>query len=132
MGVWYNILASNIFFQYRDLRFTNYFWQSLWKLLVSYAIATSAYYPQANGQTERMNLTIGQIFHAKLLDISQEHWPDCVSITEMAINFTINVRISKAPFEVLYGESILLPVDFLLSRESSINHHAHTFARLTK
>ena len=46
----------------------------------------------------------------------------------MAINSTINASINKAPFEFLYGENILLPVDLLLYRESSINSYAHTFA----
>ena len=80
-----------------------------------------------------MNCTIGQILYAHLLDKDQEHWPDYVAVTEMAINSTINASIKKAPFEVLYGENIPLPdVDLLLFRESSINPHAHTFARKMK
>ena len=50
-----------------------------------------------------------------------------MAATEMAINSIINASINKALFEVLYGESIPLPVVLLLSRESSINPHAHTF-----
>ena len=46
----------------------------------------------------------------------------------MAINFTINANFLKAPFEVLYGENIPLPVDLLLFRESSISQQAHKFA----
>ena len=46
----------------------------------------------------------------------------------MAINCTINAKISKALFEVHYGEIIPLPVDLLLSRESSFNPNAHTFS----
>ena len=52
----------------RDPRFTSDFWQSLWKLLGSHAIAISAHHPQADGQTECMNYTIGQILHEHLLD----------------------------------------------------------------
>ena len=55
-----------------------------------------------------------------------------MAVTEMAINSTINASINKAPFEVLYGENIPLPVDLLLSRESSINPNAHNFARKMK
>ena len=46
----------------------------------------------------------------------------------MAINSTINSSINKAPSKVLYGENILLPVDLLLSRESSINPNAYKFS----
>ena len=55
-----------------------------------------------------------------------------MAVTEMAINFTINASINKAPFKVFYGENIPLPIDLLLSRESSINPHAHTFASKMK
>ena len=48
---------------------------------------------------------------------------------EMAINSTINAGIQRVPFENLYSENILLPVDLLLSRESSINPQAHKFTR---
>ena len=50
----------------------------------------------------------------------------------MAINSTINYSINKAPFEVLYGNNTLLHVDLLLSKESSISPHAHTFANKMK
>ena len=50
----------------------------------------------------------------------------------MAINSTINASIKKTPFEVFYRENTLLPVDLLLSRESFINPHAHTFANKMK
>ena len=55
-----------------------------------------------------------------------------MAVTEIAINSTINASINKALFEVLYGENIPLPVDLLLSRESSINPHAYKFARKMK
>ena len=55
-----------------------------------------------------------------------------MAVTEMAINSTINANINKAPFEVLYGEKIPLPIDLLLSIESSINPHTHIFARKMK
>ena len=67
-----------------------------------------------------------------MLDEDQEHWPNYVAVIEMAINSTINAHISKAPFEVLYCENIPLPIDLLLSRESSINPYAHTFASKMK
>ena len=103
-------------------------WKSLWKLLGSGVIAIPAHHPQAHGQTECLNSTIGKILCASLLNDNKEHWPDYVALTEIAINSTINKSIKKVPFEVLWGESTPLPVDLLLSRESSINPHAHTFA----
>ena len=95
----------------------------MWKLLGLGAITISTYHPQANDQTECINCTIGQILHKNLLDKHQKYCPVYMAFTEMAINSNINASIKKAPFEVLYGENIPLPVDLLLSRESSINPH---------
>ena len=55
-----------------------------------------------------------------------------MAVTEIAFNSIINASIKKAPFEVFYGENNLLLVDLLLSRESSINPHAYTFASKMK
>ena len=60
------------------------------------------------------------------------HWLGYVSVTEMAINSTINASINKVPFDILYVENILLSIDLLLSRESSINPYAHNFASKMK
>ena len=75
-----------------------------------------------------MNRTIGQILGVHLLEKDQEHWPDYVAFTEMAIN----TSIKKAPFKVLCSENIPLPVDLFLSREFSINPHAHMLANKMK
>ena len=114
----------------RDPRFTSNFLKSLLKLLESRATAILGHYPQADGKTECMNRTIGQIFYAYLLDKVQEYWPDYVALTEMAMSSIFHASINKAPFEVFYREKIPFPVDLLLSRESCIKLHAHTFYQL--
>ena len=74
-------------------RYTNYFWQSLQKLLSSCAFATSAHNPQADGQTECMNCTICQILQIYLLDKDQDHWPYYIAEIEIAISSIINASI---------------------------------------
>ena len=71
-----------------------------------------------------MNCTIDQSLWAYLLDEDQKHWPNYIADTEMAINYIINASIEKAPFEFLYGENILLPVNWLFSKNSSLNLQA--------
>ena len=68
------------------------------------------------------------ILHAYLLDDDQKHWAYYLIVTKMAINSTINASNKKTSFEVLYGEKIPLPIDFLLSKDSFINPQAHNFA----
>ena len=79
-----------------------------------------------------MNRTIAQILHVYFLDKDQEHWPDYVAFTGMAINSTIYASITKALFEVLYGENIPLPIDLLLSRDSYIKPQANKFTSKMK
>ena len=90
------------------------------------------HHPQADGQIKHINCIIGQILHTKLLDEDHEHWPDYVAVTDMAINSTINGSINKALFYVFNGKNIRLPVDLLLSKESSINPHAYIFVNKTQ
>ena len=71
-----------------------------------------------------MNHTICPILLAHLFDKDQEHWPDYVAVIEMAINESI----LKTPFEVLYSENTLFPVELLLSREPSLNSYTHKFS----
>ena len=73
------------------------------KLLGSRAIAKYAHQPQANGQTNCMKCTIGQILTENILDEDHKHWPNYVAVTEMAIDSTFNFSIDKALFEALYG-----------------------------
>ena len=75
-----------------------------------------------------MNRTIGQILRTHLVDQDQANWPNFIALAELAINSTVNASINKAPFEVLYGENIPLPVDLLLARDSTIDPHASSFA----
>ena len=61
-------LGSPMFFIYdRGLIFTSNFLQSLLKLLGSRAMAIFAHHPQADGQTEQINHTIGKILGANIL-----------------------------------------------------------------
>ena len=72
------------------------FGNTLWKLLGSCAIIFFAHYPQADGQIECMNRTIGQILCAYLLDEDLKHWLDYVAVSKMAINSTINASIKQS------------------------------------
>ena len=84
-----------------------------------------------------MNNPIIQILCTHLLDENHdedldEHWTEYVAVTKIAINATINASIQKASFEVLYGENIPLPVEFLLSKEFFINLQAQKFTSKMK
>ena len=67
------------------------------KLLMS-----TSFHPQTDGQTERANRNIGQIFRA-VVRHDQRDWVDRVDLTEFAINASISGTTKYAPFELNSG-----------------------------
>ena len=63
-----------------------------------------------------------------MLDKSQVCWPNHLSGMELAFNSTINASIQKVPFKVINVKNVSLPIDMLLSRESSFKPQANEFA----
>ena len=95
----------------RDPRFTSQLWQELWTLLGTKTSASTAFHPQSDGQTERMNRTVEQVLRAHLLHDKHTSWLDALPYVEFAINSTINQSTGRAPFEMLYGTNIASPFD---------------------
>ena len=45
----------------RDVKFTSYFWKTLWHLMETLLKFSIAYHPQTDGQTEVVNKSIGNL-----------------------------------------------------------------------
>ena len=67
------------------------------KLLMS-----TSFHPQTDGQTERANRDIRQIFHT-IVHHDQRDWVDRVDMTEFAINTSISTTTGYAPFDLNGG-----------------------------
>jgi hypothetical protein len=67
------------------------------KLLMS-----TAFHPQADGQTERANCNIGQILRTTVSH-DQKNWVEKIPMTEFAINISISETTKATPFELNYG-----------------------------
>ena len=63
---------------------------------------SSAYHPQSDGQTERINQVLKQYLHI-FSNQWQDDWAEWLSVAEFAHNNHINSTTKKAPFEVIYG-----------------------------
>ena len=63
---------------------------------------STSYHPQTDGQTERANRGIGQIFCA-IVHNNQKDWVDRVDLTELTINSSISGTTKYAPFELNNG-----------------------------
>ena len=95
----------------RDPRFTSEFFSKLCELLGVKQKLSTAFHPQTDGQTERMNRTLEEMLRAFVgpaLDDWDAHLPCC----EFAMNNAFNESIRTTPFFLNYGFHPKSPGDF--------------------
>ncbi len=90
----------------RDARFASSLWTELMKSLNIKMCLTSAYHPQSDGQTERMNRVLEDNLRHYVAP-SQEDWDEHLPWAEFAMNSAFNKSIQNTPFQVVYGKDIL-------------------------
>lgn len=86
----------------RDSKFTSKWWTSLHKILGARLLMSTSFHPQTDGQTERANRNIGQIFRA-IVQPDQRDWLEKVDMAEFAINSSVSATTGYAPFELNGG-----------------------------
>ena len=62
---------------------------------------TTAYHPQTDGKTERMNAEIEQYLRA-FCAYRQDDWASWLPIAEFALNARVSSATGRSPFELLY------------------------------
>ena len=86
----------------RDKQFTSKFWKALMSLLgVKHKLST-AYHPQTDGQTERMNQTLEQYLR-HYVDYRQTNWVVLLPIAQFTYNTTSTETTRVSPFYANYG-----------------------------
>jgi hypothetical protein len=78
------------------------FWEQLQHALGTKLIRSSAYHPQIDGQTERINQILEDMLRACVLQYDK-NWDKCLSLAEFSYNNSYQASIKMAPFEALYG-----------------------------
>ena len=78
------------------------FWEQLHACLETHLICSSAYHPQTDGQTERINQILEDMLRACVLTYPQK-WDQCLPLAEFSYNNSYQESIKIAPFEALYG-----------------------------
>ena len=86
----------------RGAQFIARFWEQFHAALGTRLIPSSAYHPQTDGQTERINQILEDMLRACALTYSQK-WDECLPLAEFAYNNSYQESIRMAPFEALYG-----------------------------
>ncbi|CAI5485838.1 unnamed protein product [Closterium sp. Naga37s-1] len=92
----------------RDPKFTSKFWKELMGLLGTKLAMSSAYHPQTNGQTERLNQVVEQLLRTACKD-DVSHWDTQLPTLEFAYNNASHAATGKTPFFLCYGREPLTP-----------------------
>lgn len=88
----------------RDPVFTSALWKELFKLSDTQLLMSSAYHPQTDGQTERLNQCLEGFLRCNVHSCPRQ-WAKWLSVAEFWYNTTYHTALGRTPFEVLYGQS---------------------------
>jgi transposase InsO family protein len=88
----------------RGAVFTSQFWSDLCYLSQIKRRVSTAYHPQTDGQTERMNQTLEHYLRVFSTE-DQTNWPYLLAEAEYACNNARNETIGMSPFQALMGFS---------------------------
>jgi transposase InsO family protein len=86
----------------RGSHFTSKFWEKLHESMDTKLNFSSAYHPQTDGQTERTNQILEDMFRACALKYGKS-WDKCLPYAEFSYNNSYQASIEMAPYEALYG-----------------------------
>lgn len=92
----------------RDSKFLSVFWTSLWNMLGTKLLFSTAYHPQTDGQTKVTNRTLGNILRT-LVSKNIKSWDIHLSHAEFAYNRCPSLTTKYSPFECIYGINPITP-----------------------
>ncbi|KAL4017799.1 hypothetical protein IC575_021371 [Cucumis melo] len=93
----------------RDACFTSKFWKGLQTAMGTRLDFSTAFHPQTDGQTERLNQVLEDMLRACALEFPGS-WDSHLHLMEFAYNNSYQATIGMAPFEALYGKCCRSPV----------------------
>ncbi|KAL4027967.1 hypothetical protein IC575_011157 [Cucumis melo] len=93
----------------RDARFTSKFWKGLQTAMDTRLDFSTAFHPQTDGQTERLNQVLEDMLRACALEFPGS-WDSHLHLMEFAYNNSFQATIGMTPFEALYGKCCRSPV----------------------
>jgi hypothetical protein len=86
----------------RGATFVSEFWKSLMTALSINSALSTAYHPQTDGQTERMNQVL-EDYLRHYCSYYQDNWDKCLDMAEFSINNLDSASLKISPFFFSYG-----------------------------
>lgn len=94
----------------RGPQFVSSFMTDLYKLLRIERNPSTAYHPQTDGQTERLNAEVEQYLRI-YTNHRQTDWADWLPLAEFAHNQRTSSATGYSPFQLVYGQQPLMNID---------------------
>jgi transposase InsO family protein len=92
----------------RGAPFVARFWEQLQESLGTKLIISSAYHPQTDGQTERINQILEDMLRACAIDCGK-NWDKHLSLAAFAYNNSYQTSLKMAPSKLSMGEGVEHP-----------------------
>lgn len=102
----------------RDTKFTSHFWRRVMTFLGIKHKMYTAFHPQTDGQTERYNAMLADLFRHYTSE-TQLNWEEHLPLAEFGINNTIHSGTKLSPFELAYGTAPITPTTLLVSHAAA-------------
>ena len=104
----------------RDSIFMSHFWSTLFEQLGVALHPSSAYHPQTDGQTERLNRKIEEMLRC-YVDHHQTNWDELLIHAEVAYNSAPHATTTFSPFFLNYGREVTtIPFDSLIKTNTKV------------
>jgi transposase InsO family protein len=103
----------------RGTQFTSRFWEKLHEAIDTKLNFSSAYHPQTDGQTERVNQILEDMLRACALK-DKRNWDKCLPYVEFSDNNSYQKSLKMSPFEVLYGRKCQTPLFWNEPKENQV------------
>ncbi len=107
----------------RGPEFTNKLIAAMCEIVGTKHRKSTAYHPQTDGQTERMNRVLEDMLR-HYVSPRQDNWDDLLAPLEFAVNNAFNESIQDTPFYLNYGRHPRLPTDLNMAKKPSKNKEA--------
>lgn len=103
----------------RDPRFTGNFARAVCKIIGTKQSMSTAYHPESDGQTERVNRVLEDVLR-HYVSPDQNDWDEHLPFAEFAINNALHKSVQNTPFMLNYGQHPDTPIQLVIAQHHKV------------